>query len=109
MNATAARNTAAQLTAVDMLMGTSAYADLTKRFNREMAWQNACTAYAIRQTLGEAYNPEPKGMPSKAHKHQMYADASRVMSILQLTVKRPSTLAEVADVIAEATAVLTAR
>lgn len=100
---------AAPLTAADTLLGINAYADLTKKFTKHMAWMNACRAYSTRKAIGEPYNPEPKGMPSKASKYQMYADADRVIRSLHLDVKRPTTLPEIADVIAAATAVLMAR
>lgn len=105
MTATTATDTAARNT----WLAINAYTDLSKGFARHMAWQNACRVYSIREALGETYNPAPKGMPSKAAKHQMYADAGRVISALGLDVKRPSTLAEIADVIAAATARLMER
>ena len=97
-------------TATETLVAINAYADLTKAFARHMAWQNACRAYSISRELGiETAAPKVSSMPSKAAKHRMYGDAGRVISLLHLDVPRPSTLPEIAAVIAAASAVLMAR
>lgn len=84
---------------------------LRRAYERTTNWLADCAAYSARLAAGveDATPPNVRSMPSKDHKHRMYASAERVHRLLDMPGDRPHTLHLIGHLIVDADTFLRSR
>lgn len=72
--------------------------DLTRSYRRTINWHAKVDAWRA----GTGPEPMPRSMPSKSHKHQMYAKTISLMATLRITDIHPSNLDQIGQLIERA-------